>query len=188
MTCCTRLAHAFSSSTPLTRQLGTVAWLRAGLVWRFSSCKFRMLKRPIAGGFLGQPLLVVRRQDLAGDRAVVSTTRRPTSACRSVSMRAWSCGGGFSRLGDDLLGGGDGLLVSCSCTRAAAARASSISLLAWVRLVQDFLARASVLASSCFDLLGVGQALRQFVDGAPRAHAESACRRSGGAGRPRCKS
>ncbi len=70
--------------------------------------------------------------------------------------------GGFVRLRHDLFGGGNGFLVSCLLHRAAAARASSINLVALhIGLRHHFLALGFGLASSAliFSALAIPSAI-----------------------------
>ena len=90
---------------------------------------------------------------------VVCTTSRPTSRLSSASMRSWSGGGGFARLGDDLFGGGDGFL-GFLLLHAGGGGAGLLDELVGlgVGLAQHLLAGRFGPGQFGFDLLGVGEA------------------------------
>ncbi len=128
---CTRLAdavlveHALDQATP--EQLLGVA---PGLFGELHGGTGVGLGAELPGRFFGQPPLVFRRQDLAGDRRGGLDHQAAHLALEFGQHAGVVLGGGLARLVIICSAAAMAFWVSCSCTRAAAARASSISLVA----------------------------------------------------------
>ena len=172
-------ARAPSSSSPSDEaQLETAA--------RAARCFFRRLHRtspvPVmlrAGSrLLRQPALILGGQDLAGDRRG-RLHHQPSDLALELGDHPLAIAlGGFAGLARSRSAAAVAFCVSSSWTRAAAARASSISCLPLALAFARISWRSASIGELRLDLLGVGKAFGDLLRGAPRASPGSACRRA----------